>query len=177
MAKPSDGEPPVDDFASTSRDREAVSFDEPPAPPPSAPAADDGEPMWAGTLPRAAVVPVPIAEAPAPSPAAPAPAPPPPPAPPPDDPLDLAETSHRKPTVPSKEEAPLDQLAEDRRILAAGRAAGWKPGEKAEEQDRALRVGLWVVVALVALVVVGLCGGLGWSLLDTPIEVESDEAP
>lgn len=164
-------EPAVDDFASTAVDREAVSFDEP-APATAAPAAPPergGEPDWAGTLPRANAVAVPIPATPEPVAPAPAPAAPAPAAPEPVDPMELAETSHRQGAVKLSEEPPLNQLEEDRRIAAEGRAAGWKPGSKTPDaEDKALRVGLWVVVGLVALLVLGLCGGLGWTLLEEP---------
>ncbi len=163
---------PANDFGATTLDREAMSFEDIEAlaeaseAPASAPSRREvSGPLWAGTLPGLEREPTPT-----PPPAA-APEPPPvaPPAPQPPDPTDLAATTlHQKIfAVEAPVEPPIDQLERDNRVAAAGRDAGVRPGAAGTDaDDRWLKLGLAVIVALIVLLVLGVCAGVGSTLLE-----------
>lgn len=169
------GDSPADDFGATTVNREAITFDDPPAvgaaappspeppsPEPHAPARADGEPLWAGTLAPAPVVPV----------AMPVPAPPPvePPAPvaapaEPPDPDDFTKTTlHKKAFQPPAEvAAPIDHLGDRERTRQENAA------------DHPVEYALWIGLALVVFLILGSVVALAVGLTASMSDAETVE--
>jgi len=184
MSPPSEDRP-GDDFGATTLDREAISFEDleelaqtsEAAGSGGGPTRDVAGPKWAGTLPGTDRVPAPVQAPPpvvAPEPVA--VAPPEPVAP---EPENLAATTLHQKIYEVPAEAlpapPLDQLREDNRVAAAGRAAGLQAGSTTPDtEDKLLKVGLAVVIGLIVLLVLGVCAGITSTLLD-PLPEESGD--